>query len=81
MQASLLIENMMNVLLFVPFGFLCGCSYRRGSFLRVLAAGGSLSIIIEALQYVTKSGFAEFDDVMHNTLGCFIGYLLYLINQ
>jgi len=33
-----------------------------------------LSIGIEILQFVMKRGLSEVDDVMHNTIGCMMGY-------
>ena len=45
---------------------------------KVLAIGGGFSLLIEVLQFVLKRGFAEFDDVFHNLLGCAIGFLGYL---
>ncbi len=47
--------------------------------MKAFTAGGGLSFAIESTQYVTKTGFAEFDDVFHNTLGCVIGYGIYLV--
>ena len=34
--------------------------------------------MIEVLQFVFKRGFAEFDDVFHNVVGCVIGFGVYL---
>lgn len=34
---------------------------------------------MEAMQYFFHRGFAETDDVMHNTLGCILGYSLWLM--
>ena len=41
--------------------------------------GICLSVGIETLQFVFRKGFSEFDDVMHNTLGCLIGYGMYKV--
>ena len=41
-----------------------------------MAVGMGISLFIKALQYVFYRGFAEVDDVMHNTVGCILGYLL-----
>lgn len=46
-------------------------------FLAVTLAGFSCSLLIESLQYLTKRGVFELDDLLHNTLGVMIGYLLY----
>ena len=52
-----------------------GCKI-HGAWFLALAVGMGISLFIKALQYVFHRGFAEVDDVMHNTLGCIVGYLL-----
>ena len=76
---SLLLENIMNVVVFVPVGVLAGATFRGMSWMRVLVIGVGLSVGIEVMQFVFKKGFSEVDDVMHNTLGCAIGYGLWLM--
>ena len=63
----------MNVYLFIPFGFLIPFSSKK-TFIQTLIIGCCLSITIEALQYIFALGLCETDDVIHNTLGCIIGY-------
>ena len=41
--------------------------------------GCSISTTIEVLQFCFMKGFSELDDVMHNTLGCILGYSLWLM--
>lgn len=72
-------ENILNVLLFMPIGFLAGCGLRGMTFKKVLLIGGGLSVFIELLQFVFKKGFCETDDVIHNVLGCIIGYGLWRV--
>lgn len=76
-HSNLLIENIMNVVVFVPVGTLLGYNLKNVNWWKVLLIGGGLSSIIEVVQYVSKRGFSEVDDVMHNTLGCLIGYGVY----
>ena len=38
--------------------------------------GCGISVTIEALQFFFMRDFSEVDDVIHNTLGCLIGYIL-----
>lgn len=73
----LLAENLMNVAVFVPVGVLLGCAFRSMMWWRVFLLGGCISVIIEVMQFCFKRGLAETDDVMHNTLGCLIGYGVY----
>jgi len=72
-------EIILNVLLFVPIGFLAGCGLERMTFKKVLFLGGGLSVFIELLQFIFKKGFCETDDVIHNVLGCMIGYGLWRV--
>ena len=62
----------MNVLLFVPFGFLFSDAYDHSLWKTVLT-GFALSGIIEAIQYFFAIGLCELDDVFHNTLGALLG--------
>lgn len=67
----------MNVVVFVPVGVLFGLAMRRRNVWAALLFGAGLSVGIEVLQFVFKKGFTEVDDVMHNTLGCLIGFGVY----
>ena len=68
-----LMEVLLNVALFVPIGFLLGGMMPKG-FLKVLLTGCLLSIMIELLQLASGRGLCETNDVIHNTVGCIIGY-------
>lgn len=74
---TLLTQNIANVGAFVPIGLLLGCTFGRMKWWKVLSIGGGFSLLIEVLQFFFKRGFAEFDDVFHNVLGCAIGYGVY----
>lgn len=74
---QLLPEIIMNVLVFIPVGLLLGLSSRSMTLLWALLIGVCLSVGIESLQFIFLRGFSEFDDVMHNTLGCLMGYGLF----
>ena len=78
-RPDLLPENIMNVVVFVPVGVLLGFMFQGSRFKmtwwKALLIGCSISITIEALQFFFMKGFSELDDVMHNTLGCILGYM------
>lgn len=76
---SFLYENVMNIVVFIPIGILVGLACRNIKWWFVLLIGFGLSVSIEAFQYIYSKGFSEFDDVMHNTLGCMIGYCVYAL--
>lgn len=71
------VQSVMNVMVFILVGFLIGLSFRRLSWWKAIIAGCLLSVSIELFQLLLKRGFSELDDVMHNTLGCVIGYIAY----
>lgn len=67
-----LIEVLLNMALFVPIGLLLGGLGFKTK--KILLSGICLSGIIEVSQFAFCKGLCETDDVMHNTLGCVIGY-------
>ena len=86
-REDLLAENIMNVVVFIPVGLMLGSFLRvKGSstseatksmtWLMVAIIGCGISVTIESLQFFLMRGFSEVDDVMHNTLGCILGYIL-----
>lgn len=76
---KLIAESILNVLLFVPLGFLADAAIKRRMFLKTIGLCCSISVTIELLQLITKRGVCNIDDVIHNTLGCIIGYGLFLL--
>ena len=46
------------------------------SWLMVAIIGCGISVTTESLQFFLMRGFSEVDDVMHNTVGCLIGYMI-----
>lgn len=69
--------NILNVALFVPVGFLLGCGFRNLTWKRAFAIGAMVSVFIEILQLIFRKGLCEVDDVIHNVLGCMVGYGIY----
>lgn len=66
--------NILNVALFIPVGLLAGCGFRGMTWRRALVIGVTLSVVIELLQLMFRKGLCETDDVIHNVVGCMIGY-------
>lgn len=80
-REDLLAEDIMNVVVFVPVGILLefmvhGSRFTINKALLAALIGCGISVSIETLQYFFYRGFSELDDVMHNTIGCILGYLL-----
>lgn len=64
-----LLENIGNVVLFIPLGVALKC----GGMKDVKKAGLLASLLIEVLQFTFALGTFECDDLIHNTLGAVIG--------
>ena len=75
-RPELLVENIMNVIVFIPIGILLGITFKQMTWWKALLIGCSISITIEALQFCFLKGFSEVDDVMHNTMGCLLGWFM-----
>ena len=69
-------EIINNILMFIPLGSIL---YKCFESKRSIIIAAILSILIEAAQYYTGYGLAEFDDVISNCLGAFIGLLAAVI--
>ena len=67
----------LNILMFVPFGFLLPLfSDRFKKFYWTLGLSFLFTFGIESTQYITKRGIFEVDDIMNNWIGALIGYSL-----
>lgn len=69
------IENIENIILFIPFGIVL-VAPRKIELKKVIAYGLIFSLSIELLQLIFSLGTFEFDDLIHNTIGCVIGFKL-----
>lgn len=68
----------LNILMFVPFGFLLPCMFRKCQKPWItFAAGAGFTLLIEAVQLVFRLGIFEVDDILNNFLGAVIGYGIY----
>ncbi len=69
-----------NVIAFIPFGFFLPILRRiHKSFFATLFYTFLLSLLIETVQLVTKVGAFDVDDLILNTLGGVVGYILFQI--
>lgn len=67
-----------NVLLFIPYGFLCSWNFDWAKKVwKCTLFGAATSLGIECLQLVTGRGFFQIDDILTNILGTVIGCLLF----
>lgn len=69
-------QSIMNIAFFYPVGFLLSCldmGFVKKRKWVIVVFAFAFSFCIEALQYIFRLGYAEVDDVIHNTIGSFIG--------
>ena len=67
----------LNILLFIPFGYLLPTLFPRLRSWHVILLGLAFSLCIELLQLLTRLGYADVDDLINNTFGAAIGFLCY----
>ncbi|WP_370899981.1 VanZ family protein [Chryseobacterium gossypii] len=63
-----------NIVMFIPFGFLGWLFPKLKDMKSLLFAFISAITIVEALQYFTRMGIFETDDIILNTLGVYLGW-------
>ncbi|MBD3903096.1 VanZ family protein [Chryseobacterium sp. Ch-15] len=63
-----------NVVMFVPFGFLGWFFPQLKNLKNLIITFVSVIVIVEALQYFSRLGVFDVDDVLLNTFGVFIGW-------
>ena len=71
-----------NIAIFMPFGFLIpilGRKKRNFWFTSLLSF--ALSLAVECIQLVTRTGCFDVDDIFLNTIGGMLGYLVYALVQ
>ena len=68
-----------NIAWFVPFGFLLPMIWQKLKSFYIIPLGFLLSLVIESGQLALNKGMFEIDDLVLNTAGCAVGYLIYKI--
>lgn len=69
-----------NILLFIPLGIILALLLKeRCNIWWILLSGFLASLSIELMQLYTHKGLFELDDLFHNTLGCYIGYCVFVV--
>ena len=76
-RPALLEEIILNILLYIPLGYLLPFVFERVKPWQVLAIALGCSVLTEVIQLVGKIGWFEFDDMLNNTMGCVIGLVMY----
>lgn len=77
---SVVVNLFGNVLAFVPYGMVLPMlSEKKRNFFLVTLLTFEFSLVIETTQLITKAGCFDVDDLILNTLGGVLGYMLYKI--
>ncbi len=71
--------NILNILAFIPYGFLVAAVSKNYAFLRATIWSFFLSLVFETLQFFTAIGGFEAMDLVLNTLGGVIGVVIFAI--
>lgn len=70
-------ETILNVVIFIPLGIYLGILLRKRTFVLKIFSFFLISLILESLQYALKIGTFDITDLLTNTTGGIIGYLLF----
>ncbi|MGE8535647.1 MAG: VanZ family protein [Chryseobacterium sp.] len=68
-----------NIIMFIPFGFLGWIFPDLKKLKPLIFSFISCIVIVEALQYFTRMGIFEVDDIILNTFGVYLGWEFYRI--
>ena len=69
-----------NIICFLPFGFFVPVQFKKMRHgISTAIATFVFSLLVESFQLVFKIGSFDVDDIMLNTLGGILGYIMYMI--
>lgn len=69
-----------NILLFIPLGFCIPLFfYKKNKLTKVILYGFTTSLTIELLQLFTPYNFTDIDDIIFNTFGAVLGFIIFNI--
>lgn len=74
-------NNINNIIVFIPFGFLGLLYPALKSYLKLVGVFIPGILLLEFLQWYSHLGMADIDDVLLNTLGMSIGFILFKIHE
>ena len=79
-KRDLLLNVIGNVAMFIPSGIVLPIIYKRlDTFVKVLLAGGGISLCIEIIQLPFSVRATDIDDLILNTVGVIVGYGIYAL--
>lgn len=68
-----------NILIFLPYGFFISMASRSRGFFMTLFYSFGLSLCVEVFQLLARVGSFDVDDLLLNTVGGILGYVLFVI--
>ena len=68
-----------NILIFVPYGFFISMASRTRGFFKTSFCSMGLSLCVETVQLITRVGSFDVDDILLNTVGGVIGYIIFAV--
>lgn len=75
--AAAVINIIGNIIIFIPFGFLLSLLWRGASWRKALLGTAAFSLVIELLQLLLPDRMTDIDDLLLNSLGGLLGFLIY----
>lgn len=70
-------ELILNVFIFVPLGLYAGILCQKWNFGKKVALFSFISFLLEVSQYILRIGTFDITDIINNTLGGIIGFIIY----
>ena len=69
-----------NILLFIPLGFGIPLFFnKKNKLFKIILYGFTASLFIESIQIFTPNNFTDIDDIIFNTFGSVLGFLIFNI--
>ena len=68
-----------NIMIFVPYGFFISMAGKSMGFFKILFFSMALSLGVETIQLFTRVGSFDVDDILLNTIGGVLGYILFVV--
>ncbi|MEG0285228.1 MULTISPECIES: VanZ family protein [Vagococcus] len=79
-QQGILYSDYLNILMFIPLGIILPLMWRKyHQFSKTLSYGFGLSLLIEISQLFTRFRATDINDLIMNSLGVCMGWLIYRI--
>ena len=74
-------EMVYNCIFFIPLGLLLSVNFKNAGFLSKLVFIMVFSVTLELIQYIFAIGATDITDVITNTIGGFLGLILYSVSS